>query len=324
MAEDVLRFAGVPADRLDGDAAKLAIARDHWYADWADALAHGNEPVDTRFEAAADAVHAGDLGTLRRLLDAHPALITAPSPFPHRQTLLHYVAANGVEVERQQRSPANAVEVLRLLLARGADPDATCASYGGGMTTLCLLVSSAGPAAAGVDAALVEELCRGGAGPDGIDEDGRPLWTAITSGHTAAAEALARSGARVDNLCFAAALGELDQVRRYIEDGITPPERMGARGPRLAPQRAVEYALIWAAAHDRRAVARFLLGKNPDLRFTEPLFGATALGAARYHGNREMAALLEAHTGRLRFTHPARNTVPRPRAPRPPPADPSR
>src|SRR5262249_42828571 len=160
----------------------------------ADALAHGDDQVDTSFEAAADAIHAGDLDTLRRLLDATPALVRMRSPFPHRQALIHHVAANGIEVERQRQSPANAVDVCGRLIERGADPDATCASYGGGggATTLCLLVSSAWPAAAGVQAAVVEELCRSGARANGIDDDGLPLWTSISFGYTGAAEALCR------------------------------------------------------------------------------------------------------------------------------------
>jgi hypothetical protein len=106
------------------------------------------------------------------------------SPFVHRATLLHHVAANGIEVERQLQSPPNAVEIMHALLERGAQPDALCATYGGGrqQTTLILLVSSAGPAAAGVQAALVEELCRAGARVDGLDDDDVPLWTAITFG----------------------------------------------------------------------------------------------------------------------------------------------
>jgi hypothetical protein len=304
-ATDVLRFAGVepeaPGSRLGLDAARLAIAKDHWYADWADAQAHGHDLVDTRFEAAADAVHAGDLDALRRLLDAVPALVAMRSPFPHRQTLLHHVAANGIEVERQLTTPTNAVDVLRLLVDRGADPDATCDSYGGGngATTMCLLVSSVHPATAGVQAALVEELSRGGARVDGIDDDGAPLWTAISWGYTGAAEALARCGARVDNLCFAAALGDLDAVRGYFDaDGglrtdIAAPERIGARGRPLAPRHVVEYALIWAAGHGRREVVEFLLTKDPELRVTEPIFGATALGFARHKGNAAVLALLE-------------------------------
>jgi hypothetical protein len=308
-AGEVLRFAGVVpeehAGALDLDTARLAVAKDHWYADWADALAHGRDTVDTRFEAAADAIHAGDVGTLRRLLDAEPGLVAMRSPFPHRQTLLHHVAANGIEVERQLRSPANAVDVLRLMIGRGADPDATCDSYGGGngATTMCLLVSSAHPAAAGVQAALVEELCRSGARPNGVDDDGLPLWTAVASGYTEAAEALARCGARIDNLCFAAALGEIDAVRGYFDtDGrvrtdIAAPDRMGAHGPALAPERVVEYAVIWAVLHGRRQVVEFLLTKDPDLQVTEPVFQSTALGAARYLGNDEMVALLEPLTG---------------------------
>ena len=304
-ATDVLRFTDVLPDaqggHLDLDKARQAIARDHGYTDWADALAHGQDTVDIRFEAAADAIHVGDLDTLRQLLDRQPELTAMHSPFPHRQTLLHHVAANGIEAKRQLPSPANAVDVLRLLIERGADPDATCDSYGGGngATTMCLLVSSTHPAAAGTQAALVEELCRSGARADGIDDDGLPLWTAIPYGYTSAAEALARCGARVDNLCFAAALGDLDAVRGYFDThgglraGVALPQRIGARGPMLASELVVEYALIWAAAHDRRQVVEFLLTKDPDLRAIEPCFHATALGAARYHGHDQMVALLE-------------------------------
>jgi hypothetical protein len=154
------------------------------------------------------------------------------SPFPHRQTLLHHVAANGIEVERQLRSPANAVDVLRLLIERGADP-------------------------------------------------------------------LSAGGAPVDNLCFAAALGDLAAVRDYfgadgrLRDDLAPVEGIGAHGPKLAPERIVEYSLIWAAAHDRREVVEYLLTKNPDLRVTEPSFRATALGIARHFENHELVALLE-------------------------------
>jgi ankyrin repeat protein len=294
------------ARALDLDAARLAIAKDHWYPGLADVLTHAHDQVDTRFEAAADAIHAGHLHTLRELLDAEPALVRMRSPFLHRQTLLHHVAANGIEVERQARSPTNAVDILRLLIERGADPDATCDSYGGGSgtSTLCLLVSSAGPAAAGVQAGLVEELCRSGARVNGIDDDGLPLWTAISFGYAAAAEALARSGARVDNLCFAAALGDLEAVRGYFDadgdlrDDIPPIGRVGASGQKLEPNRIIEYALIWAAGHDRRPVVEYLLTKNPDLGATEPCFHATALGAARYFENHDVVALLEPVTPR--------------------------
>jgi len=83
-------------------------------------------------------------------------------------------------------------------------------------------------------------------------------------------EALARAGARVDNLCFAAALGDLDAVRGYFDASgtlradILPPERIGARGRPLAPRHIVEYALSWATGHGRRDVVEFLRTKDPE------------------------------------------------------------
>jgi len=304
LAADLLRGAGgdpVGAE-LSLETARLAIARDHGYASWQAAREHAADVIDTRFEAAADAIHAGELTTLAGLLDKHPSLVSMRSPFPHHAALLHYVAANGIEVDRQQQSPPDAPAIMRLLLERGAAPDAVCDLYGGGpgATTLCLLVSSLFPAAAGVQAALVEELCRGGAAVDGLENDGLPLWTAITFGYTEAAEALVRCGARADNLVFHAAVGNLAAVRGYFgSDGALTQGlgslRIGASGPELPAAHLLEYALIWAAAHDRRAVVEFLLGRQPDLSVTEPLFGATARGAASYHGNTELAALIEAH-----------------------------
>jgi hypothetical protein len=304
VAAEVLRGTGTVAgadDELLGaeltlETARLAIARDHRFVDWAAARGHADDVVDTRFEAAADAIQWGELAELRGLLDAHPALVSMRSPFPHRATLLHHVAANGIEVERQLQSPPNAPVIMRLLLERGAEPDAICSIYGERDTTMGLLVSSCVPAAAGVQAALVEELCRGGARVDGLDDDGLPLWTAITFGYTEAAEALVRCGARVDNLVFHAALGDLPAVRGYFGAGeaLDPVRargslRVGAADPG-AP--LLEYALIEAAAHGRREVVEFLLRQGPDLSVTEPVFGATARGAARHQGHAEVAALL--------------------------------
>jgi ankyrin repeat protein len=307
VAVSVLRGTGTdrsgdeenPTSPLTSQDVQLAVAREHGYADWAAARAHADVIVDARFEAAADAVHWGELTVLRDLLDAHPPLISMRSPFPHHCTLLHYVAANGIEVERQLQSPPNAAEVMRLLLKRGAEPDATCDLYGGGsgMTTLCLLVSSCVPFEAGVQAPLVEVLCGGGAAANGPDDDGLPLQTAISFGYTQAAEALARCGARVDNLVFYAALGDLAGVRGcFGDDGRLAPGRAAddAARARVPEENLLEYALGSAALHGRREVVEFLLGKGPDLSFAEPSFGATAQGAARYNGHTEIAELIEA------------------------------
>jgi hypothetical protein len=59
----------------------------------------------------------------------------------------------------------------------------------------------------------------------------------------------------------------------------------------------LEHALGAAALHGRRAVVEFLLGKDPDLSFADPSFGATASGAARYNGHTEIAALIDERLG---------------------------
>ena len=289
VAAELLRGTGVKgtdeellASALTEGAARRVVALDHGYADWDAARADADLTVDTRFEAATDAIQWGELTPLRNLLDAHPQLISMRSPFPHHCMLLHHVAANGMEVERQLQSPANATQVMQLLLDRGADPDAACDLYGGGpsMTTLCLLVSSCVPAAAGVQAPLVGVLCRGGAAVDGPEDDGAPLRTAITFGYTEAAEELVRCGARVDNLVFHAALGDLAAVREYFAAGVPAGNLL-------------EHALGAAALHGRRDVVEFLLGKGPDLTFADPTFGATARGAASYAGHAEIVALID-------------------------------
>src|SRR5436190_1747092 len=76
-----------------------------------------------------DAVLAGDLATLNALLREHPDLIRAHSKRVHHATLLHYVAANGVE-DFRQKTPPNAVAVARFLLDAGAKVDALADTYG--------------------------------------------------------------------------------------------------------------------------------------------------------------------------------------------------
>jgi len=282
--------------RLNQDDVRAFVAHEHGFSDWAVVTSHRDAPVDPHFEAAADAIVAGDLEALRVLLDTHQGLARARSPFGHHATLIHYVAANGVESSRQWQSPRNAVDILRVLLRHGGDPDATCDVYGGGMTPLCLVVSSAHPATAGVQAGLVEELCRGGANPDGLDNDGLPLWTAITYGYPPAVDKLVASGARVDNLVFASAAGDLAKASAYLQRGAPPglAARVGIRGPRLDPDHLLEYALIYSAGLGRRAVVELLLTRGPDLTVIEPVFRSTAAGAARYHHRSDILALLEA------------------------------
>lgn len=120
--------------------ARACVAQGYCFADWealaewVHAVARGGEVA--RFEDAVEAVIGGDLEGLQRLLAARPGLASARStrrccfdPPVHRATLLHYVAANGVENHRQ-RTPANALAIARALLDAGAEPDALADFYG--------------------------------------------------------------------------------------------------------------------------------------------------------------------------------------------------
>jgi hypothetical protein len=293
--------AAILASELTLDETRRAIARWHGFVEWS-AVESAERVVDPHFEAACDAIVLGDADALRELLERDPSLAHARSSFEHRATLLHHVAANGIEHHRQWQSPTNAVELAQMLLAAGADPNALCRSYGDSDDTMGLLLTSAHPAAAGVQADLVEALCRGGVKAGGPQNEGTPLWVAITAGHTPAAERLARCGAPLDNLVFAAVAGDLALVQGYFDDtGRLRPERsrsaerVGMRGAALDPRHLLEYALIYAAAHGRRQIVEFLLTKTPDLTVREPVWQSTALGAAEYFRRPEIVALLSEH-----------------------------
>ena len=66
-------------------------------------------------------------------------------------------------------------------------------------TGMCRLIWSKHSAEAGVK-------------PGGPENEGTPLWTATTAGYTPAVERLARCGAPLDNLVFAAVAGDLALV----------------------------------------------------------------------------------------------------------------
>jgi hypothetical protein len=194
------------------------------------------------FEAAVDAVIAGDVPALESLLRENPDLVRARSTLEHRATLLHYIAANGVE-DHRQKTPKNAVEVARTLLNAGAEVDALAEMYGGSRTTMSMLVSSCHPAKAGVHVALVETLLDFGASLDGA------LATALAFGYLAAAEALVRRGAAVDDIAAAAGLGRLAEVRRMLP---------------AADRESRHRALALAAQHGHLEIVRLLLDAGED------------------------------------------------------------
>jgi ankyrin repeat protein len=306
-----------PADAIMGaeltlDEARHAIARWHDFQTWDAVLARGDEPVDPVFEAAADAIVDGDTEVLRSLIAARPALVRARSAFAHRATLLHYVAANGVENSRQWQSPPDAVEIATILLRAGAEPDATCELYGGGSTTLTLVVSSVHPARAGVQVGLVETLIDFGAAVDGVDGHGAPLVTALLFGYDRAAAALARRGARIDTLFAAAGLGRLALVRGFFDEHghVKPGMRLQPLYGIVAdtPQAQAEQALVIACKHRRLEVVEFLLQQQLD-KAARDSQGMTGLHLAAWHGHIDLLELLLAHGAPLEVKNEYGGTV---------------
>ena len=277
-----------------------------------------------RFERAADAVVDGDVATLAALLASHPELATARSqrvtdrhPPVHRATLLHYVAANGVEDVRQ-RSPGNAAEVARLLLNAGADPNALADMYGGQCSTLSMLVSSTPPAQAGVQVPLIYVLADFGASLETIGEGhwSSPLVTALVFGFRDAAEALVRRGARVGSLVAAAGLGRLDlvtamlpgaslderhrafalaaqlghlEISRALLDAGEDPNRFNPAG-----MHAHATPLHHAALGGHDAVVRLLVERGARLDLEDTIYHATPAGWAEHGGHAAIAEWLRA------------------------------
>jgi ankyrin repeat protein len=244
------------------------------------------------FAQAVEAIAAGDEPGLRALLQSHPGLIHDRAPFAHRATLLHYVAANGVEV---QRSPGNSATIARILLEAGAEADAMAPIYGAADTTLCMTVTSVHPYLAGVQASLVDVLADHGARIDGVAGDGAPLGCALLFGYKEAAERLVLRGARVDNLIYAAGLGRTDVVRQMLATGTgidTIVRRTDDRAGRFSfpvPRNADarEVALIVAAMHGRLWTVRALLDGRVDVNAT-PYCRQSALHYAAHMGRAEV------------------------------------
>jgi hypothetical protein len=220
------------------------------------------------FETAADAVVEGRLTELQALLRDQPRLVTACSQREHHATLLHYVAANGVEQYRQ-KSPPNAVAIATTLLDAGAEVDALANTYSGGTTetTMNLLVSSVHPREAGVQVPLVHALLDHGAAIDGIANDCSPLVTALAFWYGSAATALVERGARVDTVATAAGMGRLDLVREMVTDAGTLHD-----GVRLLDipwlrfgndsQANLELAAVWARIHGHPEIESYLVQRG--------------------------------------------------------------
>jgi len=218
-----------------------------------------------------DAIQAGDLAALQRLLGENPGLAAArlgsdggdggmfrtllhvatdwPGRFPNGAATVAALVEAGATVDGRFVGPhaetplhwaasSDDVEVLDALLAAGADIEASGAVIGGGT----------------------------------------PLADAVAFGQWRAARRLVERGART-TLWQAAALGLLSRVEEYFS-GATPP--------------ALEEVTngFWCACHGgQRQAAEYLLDRGTDLNWIG-YDRLTPLDAARRHGAEDVVAWL--------------------------------
>ena len=312
---------------LSLDDARLAVARSHDFRDWpalSDYVAQVSQPGPVHdFEMAVEAMVGGDLAALKEALRRDGALVRARSsriccfdPPVHRATLLHYVAANGVEGHRQM-TPPNAVEIAKTLLEAGAEADALADMYGAECTTMEMLVSSDHPARAGLQVPLIELLLSFGAAIDGrgTRKWGGPLQTALTFGMADAAKELARHGATID-LPAAAGLGEVAQAAKLLPSASTLDRHRalslaaqhghadivrllldaGENPDRTNPESNHPHTtpLHQAALGGHADVVRLMIERGAQLDIKDKIYHATPLGWATHNAQTEVATLLRA------------------------------
>ncbi len=289
------RFKGqsikdVRAATLDLADARTVIAQEHAFDRWLDleefVAAMAEDGPVARFEAAVDAVVSGELEALRSMLRDHPELVRTRSTRRHHATLLHYIAANGVEGYRQQ-TPDNALEIAKLLLDAGAEVDALADMYDHKCTTMSMLVSSAPPAKAGLQTKLAETLLESGAALEGPGTNWQSaVLTALAFGYLETAQTLAR---RAESITFpaAAGLGRAEEVARMLPLADAPDRHI---------------ALALAAQHGHTAVVRLLLdaGEDPNRYNPDGYHGhSTPLHQAVWAEHREVVELLVTRGARL-------------------------
>jgi ankyrin repeat protein len=218
--------------------------------------------------ATVDAIHAGDVDALRRLLRENPDLATAAlgtaGDDGMTRTLLH------VATDWPGHFP-NVGTTVAVLVEAGADVNGR---FNGPHTETPLHW-----AASSDDVEALDTLLDAGAdieAPGAVIAGGTPLSDAVAFAQCMAARRLVERGARTP-LREAAALGLIDRVEAYCS--AAPP-----------PSADEITQALWYACHGgQQRVAEFLLERGADLNWVSTWDELTPLDAARREGADELA-----------------------------------
>jgi hypothetical protein len=265
---------------------------------------------DPAFRAAVAAIHAGDVASLERLLDAEPRLLRERilGPEAYRRARRHdyfrdpklfwFVASNPKLVERM---PPNLTAVAGAMLDRGVD--AADLDY-----ALELTMSSDAARTQGFQVPLVRMLVAAGARLTrqavlvaagyrelavlrALVDDGLLPWDAPLAAALGANDRLEENLASAapadvaDALGLALINGNLEGARLALEAGADPNAFM--------PVHTHGTPLHQAAADDNVAAIELLLERGARTDACDTLWGATPLGWAIHLGNAAARARLE-------------------------------
>jgi ankyrin repeat protein len=209
--------------------------------------------------ALGEAIRAGDLSAVQRLLDEHPGLASARIQGRRggSRTPLHFAS------DWPGYFP-NGPAIVRLLIQAGADPNAGNMEGQPSETPLHWAASSD-------DVDVADALMDGGADIEALGASiggGTPLDDAVGYGCWHVARRLVERGARVDRLWHAAALGMQARVEELM---VGDP----------APTAAEVNDAFWQACHGgQRRVAQYLLERGADLNWVPDYAHGTPLDVA--------------------------------------------
>jgi ankyrin repeat protein len=230
---------------------------------------------DPRAIGLSEAIRAGDVEALERLLTLHEELAAARFVDPacgDERTPLH------VLTDWPGHFP-NARAVVATLVVAGADVDA---AFGGAHAERPLHW-----AASSDDVEVLDALVEAGAdieAPGSVIDGGSPLADAVAFGQWRAAARLVELGARA-NLWQAAALGHSDRLERLLEHDPSPA------GDEITNA-------FWCACHGgQRATAERLLERGADIDWIGH-DGLTPLDTAVRRGAHELADWLRSQGAR--------------------------